>query len=154
MIKPCRFHSFTPSRYLADLVCMRCGITMWDVLYGDKIKHLHKQKLYSIIQKALPSWLHDDICLVDGHWCAAKKGEAIYRISDALHMQDLLKREAAEKERTTKASAWRSALSDETAAGVEAMCRRLLEGNPNNRFVREVYPALYEQLVQEGQHVA
>lgn len=46
---------------------------------------------------------------------------------------------------------WRRALTDKTAAEVEAMCRRLLQGNPNNKFVREQYPQLYAEITAEKQ---
>lgn len=46
---------------------------------------------------------------------------------------------------------WRRNLTDKTAADVEAMCRRFLRFNPNNRFVREQYPQLLAVITAEQQ---
>ncbi|MDX2094333.1 MAG: hypothetical protein SFW64_00075 [Alphaproteobacteria bacterium] len=116
------------------------------------MSNLARAQLYSVIQKALPNWLHDDICLVAGRWYAASKGDPIYPLSDALehqlHLQPMWKREAQEREQEI---AWRKGLSEKTAKEVEAMCRRLLRGNPRNRFVREQYPQLYAVITAEQQ---
>ena len=104
----------------------------------------YNAKLLAAIQATLPNVPIVSVFLRNGRWWAASSRGSAHSVQDILN---------SERESTMrrKAEAWRANLTDQTAEDVRAMCRRLLRGNPRNRFVREQYPHLYSEITAEQQ---
>lgn len=100
------------------------------------------------IQAHLPGWHLNSIYQRHGRWIGRLMAGDEIDLSPSLELAAYI---AKTVKNPPMLPEWRRKLTDKTAAEVEAMCRRLLKGNPNNRFVREQYPQLHAEITAEQQ---
>lgn len=135
----------------AGFACPECGLFFPHAVkpvFTLSLPQTPVEALRGKLEAFLPGWNMVSLHLRHGRWHAILQQGLEYEVSDLLKLEHHARKQVAN---LPMLPLWRRKLTDKTAREVEAMCRRLLRGNPNNQFVREQYPDLFEAITAEQQ---